>query len=196
LGFPVSVLQRDHFLGPVRPRTDEHQRGQALVLQADSEIHSVGPDIHIIAVGQRARTPALVVLLPDGDQARDGARRQSGLLTQNLPQRRSEVRGGQTPQIQNGKQLGQTLGAAQVRRQNLTLESLALAQDAVILAELLIDRAEYLPVQPGKDKSGKVKWDAVYVFANQVRDTIDSLSENAKEVKLAVAKHATRMWKG
>jgi hypothetical protein len=69
-------------------------------------------------------------------------------------------------------------------------------QDTVILAEMIIDLAGALPAKPGDDKSGKVKWDVVYEFANQVRDTIDQLlKENAAEIKVAVTKASTTLWK-
>lgn len=68
-------------------------------------------------------------------------------------------------------------------------------QDTVILAEMLIDLAEFLPAKPGADKSGKVNWDVVYEFANQTKDTVDQLlKENAAEVKQAVDKAAKTLW--
>lgn len=70
------------------------------------------------------------------------------------------------------------------------------AQDSVILAEMLIDLAAFLPEKPGADKSDKVDWNVVYEFANQARDTIDQLlKENAAEVKIAVAKASSTLWK-
>ena len=69
-------------------------------------------------------------------------------------------------------------------------------RDSVILAEMLIDLAAFLPEKPGADKSDKVDWNVVYEFANQARDTIDLLlKENAAEVKTAVAKASSTLWK-
>lgn len=71
------------------------------------------------------------------------------------------------------------------------------AKDAAVLAEMLIDVAEYLPATPGKDgKGATVTWEVVYEFANQVHDTIDQLrEESAKEIKVELAKSAASLWK-
>lgn len=66
------------------------------------------------------------------------------------------------------------------------------AQDTVILAEMLIDLADFAKKNENNDK---IKWPVVFEFGNQVHDTIEQLlKENAKEVKADVDKAAKTLW--
>ena len=92
---PVAVLDRDQLLRPVRPHADHHQRAQAVLFQADAEVHAIGPDVDVVAVGEIARLERLVVRLPRGGQARDCGRREARcIVTEERGQALLEITGG------------------------------------------------------------------------------------------------------
>ena len=45
----VTVLDRNQFLGSVRPDADHDQRAEAIVVEADVEVHAIDPDVNIVA---------------------------------------------------------------------------------------------------------------------------------------------------
>ncbi len=77
---PVAVLQGDHFLRPVRPHPDQHERAQPLVLHADREVDAVGPEVDVVAIREIPPVKGLILGGPAFRQPRDGAGRQPGGL--------------------------------------------------------------------------------------------------------------------
>ena len=65
---PLAVTDRDQLLGAVGAHPHDHQAAQAGLLQPHLEVDAVGPDVHIVAVGQVALAEHLVVGLPGAEQ--------------------------------------------------------------------------------------------------------------------------------
>ena len=125
---PVAVLQGDHFFAAVRPDSDQHERAQPLVLQADREVDAAGPEVDVVAVGEVSASKRLILGRPALGQAGDGARRQaSRLRSQQGRQRVPKIARGQAMQVQQGQHAGEAGRAAQVGRPDRAGEPLSLA---------------------------------------------------------------------
>jgi len=74
-------------------------------------VDAVGPDVDVVAVGEIALLERLVVGLPCGGEARDGARRETGsILAKQSSQTFLEVTRGQPAQVQDRGSTSATLG--------------------------------------------------------------------------------------
>jgi hypothetical protein len=47
-GLPIAVGQRDEFLAAIGAHPDQHQQAQLGLLEADVDMDSVSPDIHVV----------------------------------------------------------------------------------------------------------------------------------------------------
>ena len=117
-------------------RADEHEGSEPLVLEADVEVNAIGPDVDVIAVGERALLPRVVLALPRAYEPRDHARREAGsIVAEQRRERAAEVAGRQAAQIQRRKELRNRLRLAKVRGQDLARELLPLAVDDVLVVD-------------------------------------------------------------
>jgi hypothetical protein len=55
-GFPIAVADRDQLCVPIGPHADQHQAAQPLGLEADREVDTIGPQVHVV---NRAQVPLL-----------------------------------------------------------------------------------------------------------------------------------------
>jgi hypothetical protein len=112
LGLSVSVFQRDDFLRSVGARPDHHQSAESLVLEAHAEVHAIDPHVHVVAVGDRALLPRLVLVLPHAHEPRDRARRKTRrFLSEQHRQRLAEVAGRKPPKVEQRQELRDVLRA-------------------------------------------------------------------------------------
>ena len=66
LAFPVAILNGDQLLAAVFTNADQHERAQAIFLEADTEMHSVSPDVGEALRSDVPIAEPLVLLLPLG----------------------------------------------------------------------------------------------------------------------------------
>ena len=71
-GLAFAVGDRDQLLGAVGAHANDHQTAQVGLLQPHPEVDAVGPDVHVVTVGQVTLAEGLVVGLPAGQQPTNG----------------------------------------------------------------------------------------------------------------------------
>ena len=87
----MAVGDRDQLLGPIGADTHDDQGTQACLLQADVEVHAVGPAVHVVDVVQAPIGELLALLLPGRGQPGDHRRRQPGGGAEELLEGGDEV---------------------------------------------------------------------------------------------------------
>src|SRR5437870_7844591 len=124
----MAIGQRDQFLLAIDGGAHQHQDALTIFLQADVEVHAIGPEVDILLARERTSRPLAMFLLPGFAQACDGAGREPAGFSRGANQclqRLGEVIAGNALEIEPGNQFLDRLALAQVRRQNLGAEPLA-----------------------------------------------------------------------
>ena len=86
----MAIGDRHQLLGPVDADPDDHQTTQPFLLEADVEMHAVGPAVHEVGVVEFAFLEQFLFVLPGLGQPGDHRRRQPR-RAEELTQRRREV---------------------------------------------------------------------------------------------------------
>jgi hypothetical protein len=123
----VALVHRDQLLGTLGAHPDQHQYARVALAQAYAQVHAVGPDTHVVDLGQVALAECGVIGLPLGGEPGYGGRGQPGCRAEELLERRHEVAGGQAVQIQQRQHLSDPRGLARPRRQDRRGQPLALS---------------------------------------------------------------------
>jgi hypothetical protein len=89
-----------------------------VLLEADVDVDPVGPQIHVVHLGQVPCCVRALFGLPGLGQLRDHRRRQAGGRAEELPQRGHEVPAREPVQIQQRQYLGDLRGLAAPGRQD------------------------------------------------------------------------------
>ncbi len=122
LGLAVSVADRDQLLGAIEAHAHHHQDAEAVLLEADGEVHSVHPDVDEVLVRKRLVHERALFVLPLGSQPGDHRRRQPGGRTEELLERGHEVAARHAMQVEERQHLGDLRGLPAPRRHNRALE--------------------------------------------------------------------------
>ena len=99
-GLPEPVRERDELLAAVGADADHHQQAHLVLLQPDLQMDPVDPQVHVVGAHERPGVERAGLVLPLAGEPGDRGRRQAGIRTKELLQRRPEIGGGQTMQIQ------------------------------------------------------------------------------------------------
>jgi hypothetical protein len=99
--FAVAVGQGDEFLAAIGPHADHHQQAQFVLLQADVDVDAVGPQVHVVHLGQIALGVGALLGLPGFGELGDHRRRQALRAAEELPERGHEIPRGQPVQVQH-----------------------------------------------------------------------------------------------
>jgi hypothetical protein len=78
LALPVAVGHGDQLLAAVGGRPDQHQEALPVLVQADVEVHAVGPHVDVTLALQGALAPGAVLGLPGGLEPGHGGGGQPG----------------------------------------------------------------------------------------------------------------------
>ncbi len=76
-GFTEPVSQRDEFLLPISADPNHDQQTHFVLIEADLEMDSVNPHIHVVSVGEGAFVERGSLVLPSGGQPVDRGRGQA-----------------------------------------------------------------------------------------------------------------------
>jgi hypothetical protein len=146
--FPVALGQGDEFLGAVDPYPDHDEQAEFLLVQSNAEVYSVGPQVHVVHIGQTPVGEAAGLVLPRHGQPADRRRGQARPDAQEALQRGDEVLSGQAVQVQQRQHLGDLRRLATPRRQNRRGEPLPLTSSLV--HPLVIDPRRRHLHRPGR----------------------------------------------
>jgi hypothetical protein len=92
--------------------TDDHETAHAFLLEAHVEVHPVGPEVHVVTIGQVAGHEGAVLVLPGRGEPGDHRSRQPGCRTEETLKGESEVACGKSVQVQKRQDLGDLWGPA------------------------------------------------------------------------------------
>ena len=92
--------------------TDDHETAHAFLLEAHVEVHPVGPEVHVVTIGQVAGHEGAVLVLPGRGEPGDHRSRQSGCRTEEPLEGGDEVTCRESVQVQKRQDLGDLWGPA------------------------------------------------------------------------------------
>ncbi len=141
LALAVAVREGDQFLLAVGSRSHQHQDTLAVVLQADVEVDTVGPDVDVMFALERPLAPGLMVVLPGRLQPGHGGRRDPlGLDAEEPLEGFRENARADPREVEPGNRFVDVLGASEVGRQDRGTERLSLPWRPAVLDSGLLDR--------------------------------------------------------
>jgi hypothetical protein len=102
----VAVPDGDQFLGAIDPDTHDDQATQPVLVETDSEVHPVGPHVHVVPVIEASFGEGPLFGLPLGGQPGDHRRGEPGTGAEEPRQRRREVTRAHAMQVHERQHLG------------------------------------------------------------------------------------------
>jgi site-specific DNA recombinase len=140
LALAVAVGHGDQLLLALGGRPHQDEDALAVLLQADVEMHAVGPDVDVPLALERSLAPGVVFALPGRLEPGDRGRREArGLRPEQGREGLGEVAGADALEVEPGDQLVEAPGPLQIRRQDRRGEVLPLAGRPAVVDPGLLD---------------------------------------------------------